>query len=128
MAFDFGIISEVLTAVFDGDLMTVKRNIEVPRPNRPPITEEVEIYTDLPCFFDFKQSDNPNPQTVDTRPINITGILFCDESIELQNADFITVRKMTTQGTVLEIYQGEIGKPSVYPSHQECMLNIRQNV
>lgn len=127
---NFEPLGKVLKA-FDTDLIDISRRMEIENPDGTTgeTTIDTPVYTDIPCHISFINADNPNPENVDTKPI-ITGLeINCDLEVDLQNGDYITAKKMANDGkTVLEIYHGTIGFPTVTQSRKSAIMQMRTDV
>lgn len=117
--------------VFDTDLMDIGRReiIDNPDGTTGETNPQEPIYTDIPCHISFISADNPNPEPTDVIPI-ITGLqINCDLSIDIQNGDYITAKKMANDGkTVLEIYYGVCGFPEVTQSRKSVKMQMRTDI
>lgn len=117
--------------VFDTDLMNIGRRQEITNPDGTTgeTNPQEPIYTDVPCHISFVSSDNPNPEPNDVIPV-ITGLkINCDLSVDLQNGDYITAKKMADDGeTVLETYTGTIGFPEVTQSRKSALMQMRTDI
>lgn len=117
--------------ILDTDNMDIGRRTEIENPDGT--TGETNpnepLYTNIPCHISFISSDNPNPEPNDIIPV-ITGLkINCDLSIDLQNGDYVTARKMANDGkTVLETYIGTIGFPEVSQSRKSAIMQMRTDI
>lgn len=117
--------------VFDTDLINIGRRQEIENPDGTTgeTSPDEPIYINIPCHISFVSADNPDPSNVDTQPV-VTGIkINCDLSIDLQNGDYITAKKMANDGeTVLETYTGIIGFPEVTQSRKSAIMQMRTDI
>lgn len=123
---NFGIMSKALE-IFDTDKIDIGRRIEIENPDGT--TGETNpnqpIYTNIPCHISFISADNPDSNSVDTKPI-ITGLrINCSLDVDLQNGDYITAYKLDNKGNVLETYKGVIGFPTVTESRKSAEMEMR---
>ena len=58
--FNFGQISDVVSNVMDSDFIDIKRDSG---------GKLEEVYSNVPCHLAFNSTDNPDPNSVDTKPI-----------------------------------------------------------
>lgn len=127
---NFEQISQYMTA-FDTDLIDIARRTEIINPDGTSgeTTLDEPLYVNVPCHIAFITADNPNKDTVDTKPI-ITGLrINCELSVDLQNGDYITAKKMANDGvTILETYSGIIGYPAVSQSRKSAIMQMRTDL
>ena len=89
---------------------------------------KIPIYTDVKCHLSPRETPNPDPVTAGTMPIIISLTIICSTDIDLQNADFITARRIDSRGNILAEYEGTIGVPVVNQSRQRAIMVARQAV
>lgn len=126
---NFGIMSKALE-IFDTDKIDIGRRLEIENPDGT--TGETNpnqpIYINIPCHISFISADNPDSNSVDTKPI-ITGLrINCSLDVDLQNGDYITAYKLDNAGNVLETYKGIIGFPTVTESRKSAQMEMRVDV
>lgn len=126
---NFEPIGEAMKA-FDTDKMDIGRRTEVLNPDGT--TGETEpttpIYTNIACHISFEQIDNPNPNTVETRPIIKALKISCPIEVDLQNGDLVTAYKLAADGTTIETYVGVVGEPSSSMSRKTAEMQVRTNI
>ena len=113
--------------VFDTDKMDIGRRQSIQNPDGTigETTPDVPIYTDIPCHISFTKADNPDSGTVDIEPV-ITGVqINCSLDVDLQKDDYITAKKLDSDGNVLETYKGIIGFPTVTQSRKSALMEMR---
>lgn len=126
---NFGIISNALT-LLDTDKMDIGRRTPIINPDgtEGETNPEEPIYKDVPCHISFVSSDNPDPNTVDTKPV-ITGLTInCELTVDLQKGDYITAYKLDNEGNVLETYKGIIGFPQTTESRKSAEMEMRTDI
>ena len=115
---------------FDTDKMDIYRRTETLNPDGT--TGETSLvtplYTDVPCHIAFISADNPNPATSDTQPIIVGLRIHCSLNIDLQNGDYLIVKKLANDGTVLETYKGLIGEPRVAQSRKSVEMKMETDI
>lgn len=128
--FDFGVMAPILGEYFDTDVMDIGRSTLVTLPDgSTSVTDpKVPIYTNVPCHISFDTVDNPDPVSVGSIPIIQALRINCAVGIDLQNADYVTARKLAADGTALEEYTGTIGAPATSQSRQTALMALRQGV
>lgn len=82
------------------------------------------IATDVPCRVSFGHDDLPTDQKVDMDKINFTPKIFCACTVDLMAGDVITARRYSDDGTIIHTYEGSVGLPSWYSTHQEAYFHI----
>lgn len=126
---NFEPIGEAMKA-FDTDKMDIGRRTEVLNPDGT--TGETEpttpLYTNVACHISFDQIDNPNPNTVETRPVIKALKISCPINVDLQNGDLVTAYKLAADSSVIETYIGVIGEPSSSMSRKTAEMQVRTNI
>lgn len=115
---------------FDTDKMDIARKqaIENPDGTTGETGLDTPIYIDVPCHISFVKADNPDTNTVDVQPV-ITGLkINCSLDIDLQKGDYITAKKLSSTGEVLETYRGIIGFPTVTQSRKSAEMEMSTNL
>lgn len=126
---DFSIMSKPLQ-IFDTDEIDIGRRTEIENPDGTTgeTNPDIPLYTNIPCHISFITADNPDGNTVDTKPI-ITGLqINCSLDVDLQNGDYITARKLSSSGEILETYRGVIGFPTVTQSRKSAEMEMRTDI
>ena len=115
---------------FDTDKMDIGRREEIENPDGTSGETEptTPIYTNIPCHLSFEQLDYPSGNTVETRPVNKILKISCKVDIDLQNGDYITAYKLSSNGDIIETYIGIIGEPSTTMSRKTAEMQVRTNV
>ena len=115
---------------FDTDKMDIGRRIPVINPDgtEGETNPEIPIYTDVPCHISFDHIDNPDPETVVTRPIIKALKISCPIEIDLQNGDLVTAYKLAYDGSTIESYIGVIGEPTSSMSRKTAEMQVRTNI
>lgn len=126
---NFEPIGEAMQA-FDTDKIDIARRTEIVNPDGTTGETGIDtpLYTDIPCHISFKQIDNPDPNTAETRPIIKALTINCPLNVDLQNGDFITAYKLANDGSVIETYSGVIGEPSSSMSRKSASMEVRTNI
>lgn len=126
---NFEPIGEAMKA-FDTDKIDIARRIEITNPDGTSGESGVDtpLYTNVPCHISFEQIDNPDTNTVETRPIIKTLVINCSIDIDLQNGDFITAYKLDFAGNTIESYKGVIGEPTSSMSRKTANMEVRTNI
>lgn len=115
---------------FDTDLMDIYRRIEITNPDGTTGESSMEepLYKGIPCHIAFINADNPNPETIDTKPIIVGIQINCALDVDLQNNDYIKAYKLSDSGETLETYQGVIGFPTTSQSRKSAQMQMRTDV
>lgn len=113
--FNFGQIGEILSKYMDTDYVDIKRDIS---------GSLQEIYSNIPCHASFKNTDNPNPETVDIKPIIQSIEVHLSNWVDVQNNDYLVVKKMSNDNQVLETYSGRCGNPVVEQSRKKVLMTM----
>lgn len=128
MAIDFGVIGKYVSENFDTDLIDIGREeiITLPDGSKASSDEKTPKYSNVPCHVSSNQTPNPDPATAGTVPINVSLTINCSVDVDLQNADWVTIKKMSHDNEKLEGYEGRIGLPITRQSRKEAILVARQ--
>ena len=115
---------------FDTDKMDIGRRQVVVNPDgtEGETNPEVPLYTNIACHISFDHIDNPDPQTVVTRPIIKALKISCPIDVDLQNGDLVTAYKLSYDGNVIESYTGVIGEPTSSMSRKTAEMQVRTNI
>ena len=126
---NFEAIGDAMRA-FDTDKMDIARRMEVQNPDGTTGETGITtpIYTNVPCHIAFITADNPNPDTIDTKPVIVGLQINCGLEVDLQNNDYITAYKLAKNGDVLETYTGTIGFPTTSQSRKSAEMQMRTDV
>ena len=126
---NFEPIGQAMTA-FDTDKMDIARSIEIENPDGTSgeSSKDTSLYTNIPCHISFDQIDNPNPNTVETRPVNQLLKISCSIDTDLQNGDLVTAYKLANDGSTIETYIGVIGEPTTSMSRKTAEMQVRTNI
>ena len=129
MAFNFGQIGGILSAVMDSDRIDIARSEKTTFSDGSiGVTNPIVKYTDVPCHLSYLATDNPDPVAVGGMPVITNVTINCAVDVDLQNGDYIFARKLTADGTVLQTHEGSIGAPSTNQSRKESVMIVRQGV
>lgn len=101
---NFGQIGDIISGVFDTDFIDIKRDVS---------GQLQEIYSNVPCHISYASVDNPDPATVDIKPIIQSFNVHCPLWVDIKNNDFIIGKKMGNKGNLLAVYSGRCGNPVV---------------
>ena len=113
--FNFGQISDVVSNVMDSDFIDIKRDSG---------GKLEEVYSNVPCHLAFNSTDNPDPNSVDTKPIIQSINVHCGNWVDLRNNDFIVAKRMDNAGNLLKVYSGRCGNPIVSQGRQKVLINM----
>lgn len=115
---------------FDTDKIDIARRQIIENPDGT--TGETDIntplYINVYCHISFDNINNPDPNTAQTRPIIKALTINCPLDVDLQNGDYITAYKLSSDGTVIETYSGIIGEPSSSMSRKSASMQVRTNI
>jgi hypothetical protein len=128
MALDFSIIGDYVGEYFDTDEIDIGRMqlITLPDGTQTVIPDTEPLYTNVKCHISENTTPNPDPATAGTTPILVSLTINCPTSIDLQNADRITARRLAPDGSILAVYTGTIGVPMVNQARQEAIMVARK--
>lgn len=123
---NFEPIGEALK-IFDTDLIDISRRLEIINPDGTSgeTNTPTPLYSKVPCHVAFISADNPDSESVDTRPIVVGLQINCSLDIDIKNGDYVKAYKMANDGkTVLETYIGLVGEPTVSQSRKSVEMKM----
>lgn len=113
--FNFGQIGNIMSEFFDSDFVDIKRDIG---------SNLQEIYSNIPCHIAFTSTDNPDPTSVDTKPIIQSINIHLPLWVDIKNNDFIIAKRMDESGNLLMTYSGRCGNPIVSQGRQKVLMTM----
>ena len=114
--FDFSRIGNVISQFFDSDFIDIKRNQN---------GKLQEIYSNVPCHLAYSSTDNPDPTSVDIKPIIQTITIHCALWVDIRNDDFIVAKKASSDGSLLATYSGRCGNPVVSQGRKRVVMQMK---
>lgn len=115
MAFDFGKIGKTISRIMDSDYIDIKRDIS---------GKLQEVYTNIPCHVSYASTDNPDPTSVDTKPIIQSLTVHLQNWVDVRNNDFIIAKKVDSNGNIATVYSGRCGNPVVSQSRKKISMQM----
>lgn len=113
--FNFGQIGNIMSELFDSDFLDIKRDVG---------SNLQELYSNIPCHIAFASTDNPDPTTVDIKPIIQSINVHMPLWVDIQNNDFIVAKRMDSEGNLLKTYSGRCGNPIVSEGRQKVLMTM----
>ena len=113
--FDFGQIDNIMSEIFDTDYIDIKRDVG---------NELQEIYSNIPCHIAFNSADNPDPTSIDTKPIIQSISIHISNWVDIRNNDFIVAKRMDNKGNILIVYSGRCGNPVVSQGRKKVVMSM----
>lgn len=113
--FNFGQIGKIMSEFMDSDFFDIKRNDG---------SELKEIYSNVPCHISFNSTDNPDPTSVDIKPIIQSITVHTQLWVDVQNDDFLVVKRMGSNGELLQSYSGRCGNPVVSQGRKKVLMQM----
>ena len=113
--FNFGQIGNIMSELFDTDYIDIKRDIS---------GQVQEIYSNITCHIAYNSSDNPDPTTIDIKPVVQSLIIHLPLWVDIKNNDFLIAKKMSNDGNLLKTYSGRCGNPVVSQGRQKVVMNM----
>ena len=123
-----GAFSGIITTMFT-DKMDITRYVEQENPDGTTETAlpDIPLYTDVSCRISFVSEESPKDGTVDDNPLKNTPKVFCKIDTDVQAGDYITLRRFDDDGNIMATFSGQIGLPSIYPTHKEALFLIKES-
>jgi hypothetical protein len=115
MAFNFGKIGEVASRYFDSDYIDIKRDLN---------GKLQEVYSNIPCHIAYASTDNPDPTTVDVKPIIQSITVHLQNWVDIRNNDFIIAKKVGSDGSLVATYSGRCGNPVVSQGRKKVLMQM----
>lgn len=113
--FNFGQIGDIISQVMDSDYIDIKRDVS---------GSLEEIYSNILCHISYNSTDNPDPNSVDTKPIIQSITINLPNWVDIKNNDFIVAKKMGNDGKILTVYSGRCGNPVVSQARKKVIMNM----
>ena len=123
-----GAFSGIITTMFT-DKMDITRYVEQENPDGTTETAlpDIPLYTDISCRISFVSEESPKDGAVDDTPVKSIPKVFCKIDADVQAGDYITLRRIGDGGNVVATFSGQIGLPSIYPTHTEALFLIKES-
>lgn len=115
MGFDFGQIGGIVSEVMDTDYIDIRRDIE---------GSLVEVYSNISCHIAYVSIDNPNPETVDIKPVIQALKIHTPLWVDIRNNDFIVAKKIGSDGSIQGVYSGRCGNSVVSMGRKVTMVSM----
>lgn len=115
MAFDFGQIGGAIAKVMDTDYIDIKRDLN---------GKLQEVYSNIPCHIAYSSTDNPDPKTVDVKPIIQSITVHLQNWVDIRNNDFIVAKKIGSDGSIVATYSGRCGNPVVSQGRKKVAMQM----
>lgn len=115
MSFNFGKIATIISTFMDSDFIDLKRDVD---------GFLAQIYTNIPCHIEYNNTDNPDPNTVDVKPIIQSIKIYFPLWVDIKNNDYIVAKKCDNKKNILAVYSGRCGNPIVYQSRKEILMEM----
>ena len=115
MAFDFGRIGKAIARIMDSDYIDIKRDVN---------GKLQEIYTNIPCHVSYASTDNPDPTSVDVKPIIQSISVHLQNWVDIQNNDFLVAKKIDSEGNIAAVYSGRCGNPVVSQGRKKVSMQM----
>lgn len=113
--FNFGQIGNIMSELFDSDYIDIKRDVG---------SNLQEMYSNVPCHIAFASTDNPDPTTVDIKPIIQSINIHMPLWVDIENNDFIVAKRMDSEGNLLKTYSGRCGNPIVSEGRKKVLITM----
>ena len=113
--FDFGKIGDVISNVMDSDFIDIKRD------NAGKLEE---VYSNIPCHIAYASTDNPDPKTVDIKPVIQSITVHLQLWVDIRNNDYIVAKKIGSDGSIIATYSGRCGNPVVSQGRKKVLMQM----
>lgn len=113
--FNFGQIGDVISQFMDSDYIDIKRDSS---------GTLQEVYSNISCHLSFNSTDNPDPTSVDTKPIIQSITVHLPTWVDVKNNDFIIAKRMDNSGNLLKVYSGRCGNPVMSQGRQKILMDM----
>ena len=113
--FNFGKIGETISKVMDSDFIDIKRDIS---------GKLQEVYSNIPCHIAYSSIDNPDPLTVDVKPIIQAITVHLQLWVDIRNNNFIVAKKIGSDGSIIATYSGRCGNPVVSQGRKKVLMQM----
>ena len=82
---------------------------------------------DIPCRLSYKSMDSGIITNGTHNNSSISAKIFAPLSILLNDGDYIKIKRTDANNIYYPVYEGTIGKPITYPTHQEALFDKEDN-
>lgn len=113
--FDFGRIGGIISKYVDSDFIDIKRDIN---------GKLQEIYSNIPCHVAYASTDNPDPTSVDVKPIIQSITVHLQLWVDIQNNDFLIAKKVGSDGSLIGTYSGRCGNPVISQGRKKVSMQM----
>lgn len=115
---------------FDNDRIDINRRIEIVGDDGTTSEElpKEPIYKDVKCDIQLKEIDNPNTNPQETTPVIFALKIYCSNSVDIKNNDYITAYKKDNKGNTIATYKGNSGQPYREISRTCFIMTIKEDV
>ena len=115
MGFDFGQIGNTVSEIMDTDYIDIRRDID---------GSLIEVYSNILCHIAYVSIDNPDPETVDIKPVIQALRVHTPLWVDIRNNDFIVAKKIGSDGSIQAVYSGRCGNPVVSMGRKVTMVSM----
>ena len=88
------------------------------------VLPDTPIFNNIPCRVSFGNRESAKDTEIDFNPINFTPKLFFSLNVKLKAGDYVVVTRSIDTNETSVIYEGNIGLPAVFQTHQEVLFNV----
>lgn len=109
--------------LFDTDEFDILRRETVTDSDGAEIETEPRVVASHKCHCSISSADIPDSVTHGTSPTQMTLQIDFDSTIDLQNNDYVIVRRFE-DGRILGTYKGNVSAISLYPSRKRAFIDM----
>lgn len=80
------------------------------------------LYSGIACRISIEQPDSSAFTADDLNRPHLNAKLFCSTTVDIRKGDRVIVKRYNPDESVLATYEGNVGLPFKYPTHQEISL------
>ena len=109
--------AKIIGNYFDVDFLDIYRNL-------PETPGRVLLYSNIRCHYQIRQADNANPMSVDVMPIISIVQINMPLWVDIQNGDYLIVKRINENDEILIAYRGICGHPAVNHLRQTVSMEM----
>ncbi len=127
---NFAVLSNIFEKYLDVDKIDIGRKMSITTEDgwETETDEKDPLYVDIPCHIESNTMDNPNLANEPTNPIITSFTVYCKNTVDIQNGDYITLKICDVNGNILDIKTGIAGEPRTYQSRIEFSVGVIKNI
>jgi len=115
-------------SIFDTDKIDIHRTKMVTNEDgsQEEILDKSPTLVGIKCHLSYEKQDNPDMNTIGTKPIIKSLKIDCPYDTDIRNNDRVTAYKLGAGGVTLATYKGVANEPTSYVSRKTATMAIAE--